>query len=201
MREKPPVPVVVAACACPMPLALAARFGSAHFKAITSQSMTGLHRTLPAWAVPATLAIAINGRHRRPTPADGLRVVALSAALQMAWTAGFAVVASARTVVRLNRMTNDQMLPTRIDSPDEPTVYACAHLQPVRGTLYVDGVFAWPRHRGGGLIITRKLCDLADERGVVLTLTALSPRIAAKYRSIGFRDVIWIYLMRREPER
>ncbi len=117
------------------------------------------------------------------------------------WTAGFAVVASARTVVRLNRLTNDQMLPIRIDSPDESTVYACAHVQPVRDTLYVDGVFAWPRHRGGGLIITRKLCDLADERGIALTLTALSPRIAAKYRSIGFRDVIWIYLMRREPER
>jgi len=71
----------------------------------------------------------------------------------------------------------------------------------VRDTLYVDGVFAWPRHRGGGRVIARKLCSVADGLGVALTLTALSPRIAANYRRIGFRDVAWIYLMRRDPER
>jgi len=185
--------------ACPMPLATAAPFGCAHFKAIAAQSMTGLHRTLPAWAVVGTIVLAIDGRRRRPTPTDGLRVIALSAALQMMWTTGFAVVSSTRTVVRLKRLTNDQMLPVRIDSADESTVYACAHLQPVRSTLYVDGVFAWPRQRGGGRVITRKLCSVADGRGVTLTLTALSPRIAAKYRRIGFRDIAWIYLMRREP--
>jgi len=63
----------------------------------------------------------------------------------------------------------------------------------------VDGVFAWPRGRGGGATVLHLLLQRADAAGAALTLTALSPRVARQYRRVGFHRILWIYFMRREP--
>ncbi|MGA9147980.1 MAG: hypothetical protein WBZ04_10505, partial [Candidatus Nanopelagicales bacterium] len=63
------------------------------------------------------------------------------------------------------------------------------------------GVFAWPRHHGGGHAVIDRVIDRADAEGVSLTLTALSPKVARMYRRVGFRSRAGIYFMHRPPPR
>ncbi len=193
----------------PMPIALAARFGWAHSKAITQQSLCGLHRTAAMWAIPATGVVVLLGGERglRRLPGTtkqpvtiALHIAATSMLMQTLWTSGYAVVSGVRTAVRLSHLTSANVIPVMIVCPHGgPRVYANVHHHPLGTSWYVDGVFAWPRHRGGGPGIMRRLLARADAEQATLTLTAMSPRVAAAYRKVGFRQVFWIYYMRREP--
>ncbi len=189
----------------PLPLALSCRFGWAHAQAVAQQSVGGMHRTVPVWIV-ATAGLGLLRRpvrsYARAHPARFTAVVAGSAvAGGILWTAGFAAVSGARTTRRLSRLSSERVVPIQISCPvGGPTIYASAHQRHVAGSWYVDGVFAWPRHRGGGSAVLTRLLTRADAAGTVLTLTALSPRVAASYRKAGFQFVLWIYLMRRQPQ-
>lgn len=187
-----------------MPGADAMRFGAAHGAAIFQQSLEGIPRTLPLWLLPAA-ALALGIDHFAPARSRRMSSMLLigtagAAGLQLTWTIGFAGVSGARTAIRLRTQTNKTMVPIQIVCSDGgQTVIACAHYVPLADSWYVDGVFAWPRRRGGGAAVVRRLLARADEQRVALTLTALSPSVAAGYRRAGFRYLAWIYFMRREP--
>lgn len=189
----------------PMPRRRALRFGIAHARSIADQSLRGIVRTLPVWALPGLFVYRGVQGFRRPgepiTLGKGAVGAALTAGgLQVLWTGSFAAVSGFRTALRLTTLTSANMIPIVISChAGGPGVIACAHRAPLGSTWYVDGVFAWPRHHGGGGIIVRYLLDWADGEQVALTLTALSPRVAASYRSVGFRNRLWIYFMCREP--
>lgn len=186
----------------PLEPELARQFGMAHGCSITVQALKGLHRTLPGWLLASAAIVAIRPKVTgRPVGRrDVAAVGAVACGVQATWIAGFAAVSGFRTTWRLRRrLSSHNMIPLQITDNDGSLVLACAHYQPVAGTWYVDGVFAWPRHRGGGAAVTAELCRRADTHGIALTLTALSPTVADRYRRVGFRDVLWIYLMRREP--
>lgn len=189
---------------CPMPTLDAVTFGLAHTKAVLDQSIRGANRTAPIWLLPGALLSGGFLRMRRATDRKPLRMVlvtvAMAAGLQSLWIAGFAGVSGARTTIRLSRLSTQNMIPIEISCPENgPHVFACAHYALLRDSWYVDGVFAWPRYRGGGAAVIRRLLGRADAAQQPLTLTALSPTVAGQYRKIGFRYKLWIYLMRREP--
>lgn len=180
------------------------RFGAAHCGAIVQQSFAGAHRTLPLWVIPGVAVAAGINRFAFRRKSRTLRMILIGTSsamgMQLLWTIGFAGVSGARSAIRLRTQTDKTMLPIQIVCSDGgPNVIACAHHAPLADSWYVDGVFAWPRHCGGGAAVVRRLLARADEQHVALTLTALSPGVAATYRKAGFRDLAWIYLMRREP--
>lgn len=168
--------------------------------------MLGLPRTLPLWLLPGAVFVQATNRFQTPTREYSRRrkvtyVVGAAVVMAGVWTVGFAGVSGTRTAVRLARLTSANVIPVEITcAQGGPQVYASAHHHQIGRVWYVDGVFAWPRNRGGGSAVVRRLLARADCAQVALTLTALSPRVAAMYRRVGFREIVWIYLMRREPQ-
>lgn len=197
----------VAELVAPLAARTAVRFGVAHASSVIDQAVRGLPRTLPVWIIPAT---AVTYSPVGPTGFARARIgpgatrragatIVIATALQCAWTCGFATVAGVRTAYRLARLTSENMIPIEITGRGPVPVRASVHYARLGSGWYVDGVFAWPRKRGGGKEVVSRLLARADAAGVPLTLTALSPRVAAGYRAVGFRDVVWIYFMRRQP--
>lgn len=184
----------------------AARFGLAHGAAIIEQAALGLPRTLPLWLIPGAALVQAISRLQTPIrecPRQRKITYVVGAAVMMAgvWTVGYAGVSGTRTAVRLARLSSSNVIPVEIScARGGRHVYASAHHHQLGRVWYVDGVFAWPRNRGGGGAVVRRLLARADCAQVALTLTALSPGVAAMYRRVGFRDIAWIYLMRREPQ-
>ena len=179
-------------------------FGVAHTLAITDQATRGILRTLPGWFVVG-VAVTTADLHRRPRSRHGYLVRAaveptiVAAASQLLWITGFALFSGARTAVRLATQTSKSVTPITRNAVDGTRIIASAHVARSIDGHYIDGVFAWPRGHGGGLAVMARLLTRADHDGTTLALTALSPSVAARYRKVGFRYVLWIYLMRREP--
>lgn len=179
-------------------------FGVAHTLAVTDQATRGIFRTLPGWFV-AGVAVTTADLYLRPTSRHSYLIRAavepaiVAAASQLLWIAGFATFSGARTAVRLATQTSESVTPIARDAADGARIIASAHVARSEGSYYIDGVFAWPRGHGGGRAVMARLLARADRDCATLALTALSPSVAALYRKVGFRCVLWIYLMRREP--
>lgn len=187
---------------------VAMRFGLGHWSSISEQAIGGMHRTLPLWLIPAVGLDwgrrRLTRRHVAMSRQDMTHRIGTTAstalALQLSWTLGYGIVSGSRTALRLNRLTNQNMIALQVTCPHHKPVYAAAHVKPLGKGYYVDGVFAWPRKRGGGKAVVDRLLARADGEGRRLALTALSPRIAAQYRRVGFRNRLWIYYMSRDPK-
>lgn len=194
-------------CGVPMPARQALVFGAKHSQSIVDQSVRGLPRTLPLWATVALLArCKIPQRAQRSGCVVKLDrtvdAIVMTVAMQAIWTAGFAVFSGGRTTLRLATQSPDTMTAIELQCARGGLhVVACAHCSTVGASRYVDGVFSWPRHRGGGRAVIDRVIRRADADGVSLTLTALSPSVARMYRRVGFRPQVSIYFMRRPNPR
>lgn len=194
-------------CRVPMPARQALAFGRKHSQSIVDQSLRGLPRTLPLWVAVGLLARGSlpHGTHHDRDDSlvvRGAEAAALAVAMQAAWTAGFALFSGARTTIRLATQSPDTMTVIELKCARGGLhVVACAHCSTVGASRYVDGVFSWPRHRGGGRAVIDRVISRADADGVSLTLTALSPSVARMYRRVGFRPQVSMYFMRRPNPR
>lgn len=194
-------------CRVPMPARKALAFGARHSQSIVDQPLRGLPRTLPLWVAVGLLArrsLRHGTHHGRDDSlvVRGAEAAALAVAMQAAWTAGYAVFSGGRTAVRLGTQSPDTMTAIALQCARCGLhVVASAHCSTVGASRYVDGVFSWPRHRGGGRAVIDRVIRRADADGVSLTLTALSPSVARMYRRVGFRPQVSIYFMRRPNPR
>lgn len=182
------------------------QFGFAHSSAIAAQAVHGVHRTLPGWAAAATCALmarrSLTGRQAHGIARQAAKVIGLAAVLQVGWAGSYAAFSGIRTWRRLSRLSGRNVVPMEITCEQGgPRVVCSAYRTPLGDAWHVEGIFAWPRGRGGGGVILRRLLRDADTSDVPLTLTALSPRTARIYERAGFRQVIWIYWMRWERPR
>lgn len=194
----------------PCDKATAQRLAGLHARAVTTQGMAGLRRTLPVWWVGAFAVGTVTAKLRgvpRP-PRRHTTVTALVA--QAAWIGGYASFSYLRTYQRMTSNTSPDINAFELckvsdtDVADgvrsEPVTVSAATKVLTDSAWYLDGIFAWPRQSGGGTWVLEHMLTEADKQGRDVFLNTMSPRAARLYKRHGFTYQAWMYWMHRATQ-